>query len=193
MIRTGLFGGSFNPIHNGHVALARHLLEAAKLDEVWFMVSPQNPFKQNADLLDDTKRLRLVKLALAKQPRLKACDYEFGLPRPSYTWNTLQHLSHDFPDREFTLLIGGDNWACFHEWNHADSIVGNYDIVVYPRKGTDIDRSTLPHNVTVVDTPLIDISSTDIRNRIACGESIHGLVDDSVERAIAFDRLYSQR
>lgn len=191
MIRTGLFGGSFNPIHNGHIRLARHLLVAAKLDEVWFMVSPQNPLKKQRDLLDDGKRLELVRMALAEEPRMEACDYEFRLPRPSYTWNTLQHLASDYPDRVFTLLVGGDNWANFAKWRNAGDILNNYSIVVCPRSGSPIDKESLPPTVTVVDTPLIDISSTEVRRRLRASETIEGLVPRSVERRIAEERLYS--
>lgn len=191
MIRTGLFGGSFNPIHNGHILLARQLLERVGLDEVWFMVSPQNPFKQACDLLDDGERLRLVKLALAEEPKMKACDYEFRLPRPSYTWNTLQHLATDCPDREFTLLIGGDNWAKFGQWYRASDIINRYHIAVYPRPGYAIDGKTaLPSTVTLVDTPLMDISSSDIRKRIREGASISGLVPEAVEQSIASSGFY---
>lgn len=181
MIRTGIFGGSFNPIHNGHVQLACHLLDQAGLDEIWFMVSPQNPLKQQASLLDEHLRLELVRLALEETPRLVASDYEFHLPRPSYTWNTLQHLSSDYPDRTFTLLIGEDNLRCFHQWAHADDILSTYDIVVYPRGHEQhIDPSSLPPRVRMVQTPLYDISSTEVRRRIHNGEPWSQLVPKAV-------------
>ena len=113
MIRTGIFGGSFNPIHNGHISLAQQLKEKAGLDEVWLMVSPQNPLKKAEDLLDDEIRMAMVRLALEGVEGIVASDFEMHLPKPSYTWNTLQALSKDYPDREFVLLMGGDNWACF--------------------------------------------------------------------------------
>lgn len=174
--KVGIFGGSFNPIHNGHIALAQSLLEKLELDEVWLMVSPQNPLKSSSELLDDEKRLAIVRKALEGHPRIKACDYEFHLPKPSYTWNTLQALSKDYPDYSFTLLIGGDNWERFEQWAHHDDIVANYPIAIYPRRGSEIDPSTLSTNVTLVDTPLLDISSTEIREKVAIGESIDGLV-----------------
>ena len=110
-IKTGIYGGSFNPIHNGHIAIARKMIELAGLDEVWLMVSPQNPLKHSVDLLDEQLRLDMTRIALEPYPQLKACDYEFHLPRPSYMWHTLQSLTHDYPKREFTLLIAADNWA----------------------------------------------------------------------------------
>ena len=143
----GIFGGSFNPIHNGHIALAKAFLEKENLDEVWFMVSPQNPFKVNQQLLADHLRLDLVRKATAGNPHFKASDYEFQLPKPSYTWNTLQHLSHDFPTHRFTLLVGGDNWEAFDRWYHAEDILTHYPIVVYPRHNQRISETSLPHGV----------------------------------------------
>ena len=184
MTKTGIFGGSFNPIHNGHILLARQLREAAGLDEVWLMVSPQNPLKQQAGLLDDDLRLMLARQAIAEEPGITVSDYEFHLPRPSYTWNTLQALKADYPDREFVLMIGGDNWERFPYWYRADDIVRDYPLVVYPRRGSDIDRATLPPTVQVVEAELLDISSTDIRRRIREGQSIAGLVPDCIIPAV---------
>ena len=182
MIHTGIFGGSFNPIHNGHVSLARQLREKAGLDEVWLMVSPQNPLKQESDLLDDEKRMEMARLALEKEPHIIASDYEMYLPKPSYTWTTLQHLSADYPDREFVLLMGGDNWALFNRWYHHEDILKNYRIVVYPRK--EGDESTF-------DLPLMDISSTEIRERIKAGKSIRRMVPRAVADYIRKEGLYA--
>ena len=180
MKKVGIFGGSFNPIHTGHIALAKSLCEKVGLEEVWFMVSPMNPFKKHAtDLLDDHLRLEMVEKALEEEPQLKACDYEFHLPKPSYTWHTLQAMSKEYPDIEFTLLIGGDNWAAFDKWYHHDDILSHYPIVVYPRQGSDIGE--VPQGVTIVETPLLNISSTEIRQHIAKGESIEGMVPKSIE------------
>ena len=141
-MRIGIFGGSFNPIHNGHVALGREMLSAVALDEVWYMVSPQNPLKKTAgDLAPEEIRFVLTQKALDDEPQLKASDYEFHLPRPSYTWNTLQHLSQDYPDDEFVLIIGGDNWECFDRWAHYEGILREYEIAVYPRKQTKTKTS----------------------------------------------------
>ena len=171
-MRIGLFGGSFNPIHNGHIAIARAALEQCRLDEVWLMVSPQNPLKQDSsDLLDDQLRLEMAQKALEDVEGVKACDYEFRLPKPSYTWNTLRHLSDDYPDHRFTLLIGGDNWAHFTRWRHWKDILRHYELVVYPR-----DQYSGTINV-----PLLPVSSTDIRERVKKCESIDGLVPTAIE------------
>lgn len=175
-IRTGLYGGSFNPIHNGHIAIARQMIEKAGLNEVWFMVSPQNPLKERNTLLDDAKRLEMARKALEGQPRLKACDYEFALPRPSYTWHTLQFLWRDYPDREFVLMIGADNWAHFGRWYHADDIMRTCNILIYPRRGYDVDALSLPARAQLVDTGLYDVSSTEIRQLIKEGRDISRLV-----------------
>ena len=179
-IRTGIYGGSFNPIHNGHIAIANSMAELASLDEVWLVVSPQNPLKQSADLLADRLRLDMTRLALTPYPKLKACDYEFGLPRPSYMWHTLQSMSRDFPEHEFTLLIGADNWAVFDRWFHADDIIANYPIAIYPRTGSPIDAASLPEGVRLYDTGRHDISSTEVRERIRSGEDVSGMIPDSI-------------
>lgn len=175
---TGIFGGSFNPIHCGHIALAKAMLGTAGLDDIWFMVSPQNPLKRQDDLLDDNLRLHMVKAALAGERRLTASDYEFRLPRPSYTWDTLQHLSHDYPDRRFALLIGSDNWQLFDRWYRHEDIIARHHVVIYPRMGSTVDETSLPEGVTLAHTPLLDISSTEIRRRIALGLPIDGMVPE---------------
>ena len=186
-MKVGIYGGSFNPIHNGHIKLAEIFLQKACLDEVWFMVSPQNPFKINDKLLDDTLRLQLVRKALNGKKSMVACDYEFRLPKPSYTWDTLQRLSADFPTYEFVLLIGGDNWQAFDKWYHAEDILANYRVAVYPRKSDETVEKchTLPSdNVTLLNIPLINISSTDIRLRIKNGYTIKGLVPECIEKDV---------
>lgn len=175
-IKTGIYGGSFNPIHNGHIALARHLLHEAELDEIWFVVSPQNPFKVQQQLLADDKRLLLVRQALAPYPQLVASDFEFSLPRPSYMWHTLQGMSAQWPDRELHLIIGADNWLCFDRWYHADDIRRTYPIIIYPRQGYDITAADLPKGVRLVNTPQYNVSSTEIRADIAAGRDISGKV-----------------
>ena len=190
MIKTGIFGGSFNPIHNGHISLARQLKEKAGLDEVWLMVSPQNPMKRQTDLLSDEARLQMARLALEHETGIIACDYEMHLPKPSYTWLTLQSLSRDYPDCQFVLMIGGDNWAIFHRWFHADDILQNYQVVVYPRRDERPVEKTLPAGVTIVEAELLDVSSTEIRQRIREGRSIQKLVPPSVAAFIKQEGYY---
>ena len=190
-MNIGLFGGSFNPIHNGHVRLAKSLLQEAALDEVWFLVSPQNPFKQNQQLLDDDKRLQLVRLALKEEPQLMASDFEFHLPKPSYTWNTLQALEQEYPERKFTLLIGGDNWEAFDKWYRYEDILKRHPIIVYPREGSKVSGVKFQaSDIQIVKTPLINISSTQIRQRLHEGKSVRGLVNTEVAMVIEQEHLY---
>lgn len=190
-LRIGIFGGSFNPVHVGHIGLAKQILSLAHLDEVWFLVSPLNPFKKAAtDLLDDDKRLAITRQALAGEKRLVASDYEFHLPKPSYTWNTLEHLKADYPNCQFTLIIGADNWLAFDHWAKPEYILSNCDIAVYARPECPIDTSSLPHNVNVYETCLYDISSTQIRENIKRGVPITGMVPSCVESLIKV--CYSQ-
>ena len=171
MKRIGIFGGSFNPIHTGHIALAQAVQKQCGLDEVWLMVSPQNPLKRNdSDLLDDSLRFAMAQRALKSVEGVVACDYEFHLPKPSYTWNTLQHLAKDYPDYTFILLIGGDNWAHFQRWRHWQDILWHHDIIVYP-------RDEYPGTI---DVPLLPVSSTEIRQKVRAGESIKGLVPENI-------------
>lgn len=190
-MKVGIYGGSFNPIHNGHIALAEAFLRQAELDEVWFMVSPQNPLKANARLLDDKIRFRMVQKVLKHKRNLIACDYEFHLPKPSYTWDTLQRLSNDFPQHQFTLLIGSDNWTAFDRWYHHEDILQNYKIVIYPRLGDEIGKNELPNSVSLLNAEFINISSTEIRERIANGKSIDHLVP--AEIAVEVTNAYSHQ
>jgi nicotinate-nucleotide adenylyltransferase len=163
-IKTGLYGGTFNPIHIGHTQLSQALLDAHLVDEMWLLVSPQNPFKKNQKLLDDDARLQMAKLAVRGIPNLTVSDYEFHLPRPSYMVNTLAHLRQDFPEREFVLIIGADNWERFPMWYKSEEILAHHRLIVYPRPGFEL--KDIPADVTIADTPLIDISSTEIRAQI---------------------------
>ena len=165
MIRTGIFGGSFNPIHQGHIAIGNYFYNSGLLDEVWFVVSPQNPVKKAEDLADAGERLARVTAQLKAWPWLKASDIEMQLPRPSYMANTLRELEKRYPDRVFTLIIGGDNLEHFRCWREADFLLEHYDIFVYPRPGYD---ATIPEGWNRVrvfnDVKQMDISSTAIRN-----------------------------
>ena len=190
-MRIGLFGGSFNPIHNAHIALASTICEQARLDEVWFMVSPQNPLKQAEDLLDENERYEMVKLALESEAKiLKASNYEFHLERPSYTWKTLRALKNDFPQHEFSLIIGGDNWVRFPRWAHNEEILANHHIYIYPREDSEIDEATLPENVHLIHTPKINITSTMLREMVRNGKDISAFVPNAVAKAIADNNYY---
>jgi len=203
-MRIGLFGGSFNPIHKGHVALGRAMLEKAGLDEVWYMVSPENPLKHgNTDLAPEQMRLRMVEAALKNERRLRASDYEFRLPKPSYTWNTLIHLRMDYPEHTFVLIIGGDNWVHFHRWAHYVEILRDYEVAVYPRRDDSRDTSVpIPieeeiekgnievKGVTHIEVPLLDVSSTMVRQRIRRGEDITSLIPETVVAEVEKYSLY---
>lgn len=179
-IKTGIFGGSFNPIHIGHLALANYLCEYSGLDELWFLVSPHNPLKEQADLWDDNLRLELVRLATAGYPKFRASDFEFHLPRPSYSIHTLDALQQAYPDREFILIIGADNWDLFPRWYRAEEIIKRHRIMVYPRPGYTIDASALPPSVQLVSTPLLEISSTFIRQALAEGRDVRYFLHPAV-------------
>ena len=151
---TGLFFGSFNPIHNGHLKIAQYLLYKGYCQRIWFVVSPHNPLKSDRSLLDEQKRLEIVKAAIRGDERMQACDVEFGLPKPSYTYATLQLLKKKWPEEEFALIIGEDNLRDFHKWRNAKEIVENYRILV------------------LIDAPLADVSSTEIREMLGEGQDI---------------------
>ena len=181
-MRIGVFGGSFNPIHVGHISLARQLRQSAGLDEVWLMVSPQNPLKQgDTDLLDDHLRYQMVRVALHGEVGIKASDYELHLPKPSYTWNTLQHLTADYPQHTFVLLIGGDNWAHFQRWRNWKEIMEHHEVVAYPREGYP----------GTIEMPLLNVSSTEIRERVRAGENEEDLVPKTILPLVR--RFYGSR
>ncbi len=183
-MKIGIFGGSFNPIHNGHIALAKKIKELAGLDEVWFVVSPHNPLKDAERLLPDELRLKMARMALQGEDGLVASDYEFHLPRPSFMANTLKNLCNDYPDYEFTLVIGADNWLCFDKWRKHEFILKNFNIAIYPRENFDINTKELPNNVSLVNTGLYNISSTQIRHLIEEGKEFGDLVPASVAQEL---------
>ena len=179
--RIGLLFGSFNPVHTGHLILAEHFATRTDLNEVWLVVTPHNPFKAAADLLPDTERLHLVKLAIAENPHLRAEDVEFGLPRPSYTIATLDALRLRHPTHTFVLLMGADNLPSLPRWQEAVRLLSEVDIYVYPRPGTETpDLAQFPR-VQMLAAPLLDISATYIRESLRAGKSIRYLVPAAVE------------
>jgi nicotinate-nucleotide adenylyltransferase len=189
-VRIGLLFGSFNPIHIGHLILAEHFATRTDLAEVWLVVSPHSPFKEVADLLPDTERLGLVELALNGNPRLRAEDIEFGLPRPSYTIATLDALRQRYPMHDFVLLMGADNLPGLPRWQEAARLLAEVDIYIYPRPGTELPELTQFPRVQVMAAPLLDISATYIRESLRAGRSIRYLVPDEVEAALIARKSY---
>lgn len=191
MIRTGIYGGSFNPIHRGHIELGEFICQNGYVDELWFLVSPQNPFKKQAtDLLDDHRRLELARVAVQDNPRLKVCDVEFRLPRPSYMYKTLEALDREYPDRQFVLIIGADNWLAFDRWAEYRTLLERYEILVFPRSGYPIDPASLPSGVRLLPSPIIDISATEIRRRLRQGEDASELLTPPVWQQIQKEKDY---
>ncbi len=175
-MRIGVFGGSFNPVHKGHVLLAHNVLLSGVVDELWFIVSPHNPLKTKESLMDSQARLDKVRRATEHIEGVFVSDVEFTLPQPSYTYLTLRKLQQLRPHDEFVLIIGADNWHCFNSWKEHDEILSRYQIVIYPRSGYSIDENSLPENVTYLDMPLYDVSSTQVREMMTKGEDVSGLL-----------------
>lgn len=161
--QIGLFFGSFNPIHNGHLMLANYIVEYTDLDSIWFVVSPQNPFKDKDSLLDDNHRLEMLKMAIQNDEHFEVCDIEFDMPKPSYTIDTLNRLSELHPDAEFYLICGMDNLNKFNKWKNYQDILDNYHLLVYPRKNYDGGELSNHKSVQIINAPEIEISSTFIR------------------------------
>lgn len=182
--RIGLFFGSFNPIHVGHLIIASQVVEQTDRDEVWFVVSPQNPFKRKASLLDQRQRLHLVRLAIGDDDRLRASDVEFGLPVPSYTVDTLAHLGERHPAHDFALIMGSDNLQSLPKWKNAPVLLDRYRMLVYPRPGFDGGALREHPAVRWLDLPLLQISATFVRQAIAEGRSTRYLLPDPVYRYV---------
>ena len=177
-MKVGLYFGSFNPVHIGHLALANYIVEYTGLEAVWFVVSPQNPLKQRAQLLDDYQRLHLVNLALRDFPKFRACDVEYRMPKPSYTIDTLAYLGEQHPNHEFTLIMGEDNLATLYKWKNYELLLNNYRIMVYPRPNClKTDFHTHQH-VQLIDAPQIEVSSSFIRQSIASGKDVRFFVPE---------------
>ena len=165
-MKIGLFFGSFNPIHNGHLIIANYLLEFSDLDKIWFVISPQKPFKKKASLLADYHRYELVNLAIGDNNKYKVSDIEFKMPKPSYTIDTLTYLKDKYPEREFVLIMGSDNLKSLHKWKNSEQLLQNYKIIVYPRPGFVGSEMKNNPKISIVQAPLMEISSTFIRKSI---------------------------
>jgi len=189
---VGLFFGSFNPVHAGHLNLANHLIDREIVDELWFVVSPCNPLKRQSELINERIRLKMLDLAIAENPKLKTSDVEFSLPVPSYTVDTLAILSANFPETEFSLIIGSDNALIFDQWKNYQKILENYSVLVYPRRGYDFEKVSARYpQMKLLDTPFYDISATEIRKKIAERNDVSAYLHPTVYRYILEKRLYS--
>ena len=196
-MKTGLFFGSFNPIHQGHLDIANYMVEFTDLDEIWFIVSPHNPLKERDTLLSGFHRLEMVRIAVEENSKIKKtpvdlqhADIEFDLPQPSYTINTLKYIKEKFPDKEFTLIIGSDNLSQFDKWKDYEQIIENYELYVYPRPQIDGGELSNHHNVTLINAPLIEISSDDIRKLLSEEKDVGVMLHASVLRYIKELHLY---
>lgn len=180
MKRIGIFGGSFNPIHNGHVSLAKYIVSHQYVDEIWLMVSPQNPLKESNELIDERLRFAMATAATKHLEGVRASDFEFALPRPSFTWQTLNELKLSYPAYTFVLVIGSDNWLLFPKWANYEAIMENYEILIYPRPGYDINATTLPPNISLLQPPQFLWNSTEIRNSIKKGVLLLDAIPDAI-------------
>ena len=183
MKKIGLFFGSFNPIHIGHLILANYILENSDMDELWFVVSPQNPFKDKKSLLTDHNRLDMVQLAVKNYPKMRASNVEFSLPKPSYTIDTLTYLKEKYPNYSFALIMGEDNLDSLPKWKNAEKLMSYYQIIVYPRtfEGEKKDSEYLQHeNISMVNAPIIELSATEIRNMIKESKNVRPMLPPEV-------------
>ena len=191
-MRIGIFGGSFDPIHTGHAIVAQYIISSGAVDRLWFMVSPVNPLKADkVRQVADTDRLRMVEMVSRPMEGVETSAFEFSMPKPSYTIDTLNALQEKFPNDEFCLIIGGDNWEVFGKWRNSKEILDKYHVLVYPRLGYKVDiPNELKDRVTLIDAPVIELSSTQIRERLSKGQSVRYYVPDKVLDYIERKHLY---
>lgn len=193
IMKIGLFFGSFNPIHIGHLILANYLIEHTDMDELWFVVSPQNPFKDKKSLLNDNIRLEMVELAIKNYPKMRASNIEFSLPQPSYTIDTLTYLHEKYPEHHFCLIMGEDNLASLHKWKNSEKLLENYQIIVYPRL-FETEKNHIPlsehPNVHLISAPIIELSATEIRNMIKENKNTRPMLPPEVFEYIDGSNFY---
>ncbi len=190
-MNIGLYFGSFNPIHTGHLIVANHVLEYTEISKIWFVVSPHNPLKDSHTLLNEYDRLHLAQLAIEDNPKFRASNVEFQLPKPSYTVNTMAYLSEKFPLEHFYIILGSDSFQNIHRWKNFEHLVANYQFLIYQRKGFEV-KETHGAGIKLLDAPLLDISSTFIRKQIKEKHSIKYLVPNAVEDYILLNRYYTK-
>ena len=191
-MKIGLYFGSFNPIHIGHLIIANHVLNETDIDRIWFVVSPQNPFKESKTLLNEFDRLHLVRLATQDDNRIKTSDIEFNLPKPSYTSNTLVFLSEKYSEHQFSIIMGSDSYQNLDKWKNYEAIVVNYSIYVYNREGYEI-KNVFTKAPFILNAPKIEISASQIRQHIKSGKSIRYLVPEIVREEIETRKFYKQK
>lgn len=190
-MKIGLYFGSFNPVHIGHLIIVNHILNETDLQKVWFIVSPQNPFKTESSLLNEYHRFHLLKLATEEDTRVKVSDIEFHLPRPSFTSTTLTYLQEKYPSHGFVIIMGSDSFQNLNKWKNWETIIANYEIIVYSRPGFSIDNK-IKAKLTILNSPQLEISSTQIRNNIKKGKSVRYLVPDKVFEEITKGNYYKK-
>ena len=191
-MNIGLYFGSFNPIHTGHLIIANHILNETSINKVWLIVSPQNPFKESKTLLNEFDRLHLVRLATQDDNRMKYSDIEFSLPKPSYTSNTLTFLSEKYPEHNFSLIMGSDSYQNLDKWKNYVAIINNYSIYVYKRQEFEI-KKVFTNPPIILNAPIIQISASQIRENIKSGKSIRYLVPEIVREEIETRKFYKQK
>ena len=183
MKKIGLFFGSFNPVHIGHLILANYILENSDMEELWFVVSPQNPFKDKKTLLSDHNRLDMVQAAVKNYPKMRASNVEFSLPKPSYTIDTLTYLHEKYPDVSFALIMGEDNLKGLKKWKNSETLVNNHQIIIYPRvlNADEKQTETFEHeNISKIDAPIIELSATKIREMLKEGKNVRPMLPPEV-------------
>lgn len=193
-MKTGLYFGTFNPIHVGHLIIANHMAEYSDLEQIWMVVTPHNPLKQKNTLLDDYQRLHLVRLATEDYPKIKPSDIEFKLPQPNYTVNTLAHLMEKYPQHEFSLIMGEDNLKSFHKWKNYEYILEHHDIYIYPRVSQEADNLQFQNHPRIhwIDAPIVEISSTFIRDNIKNKKNVRPLLPDRVWAYVDHNNFYKK-
>ena len=191
-MNIGLYFGSFNPVHVGHLIIANHILNDTDIEKIWFIVTPQNPFKESRSLLNEYDRLHLVRLATQDDNRIKPSDIEFGLPKPSYTTHTLTFLSEKYAEHKFSVIMGSDSYQNLHKWKNYETIMMNYPIYVYKREGSEM-VNPLKVEPIILNAPIIQISASQIRENIKAGKSIRYLVPEVVREEIETRKFYKQK